>query len=64
MLIKVKFPDGEREIPAFQKHINGFVAQEGHAAPSFTKVLLTPKPMDGWVFAHHLDGSWSAYKDN
>ena len=57
--IKVKFPDGEREVPAYEKRME----LQPLVGKSTGKVVLTPCMMDGWIFLHTMDGKWIAYED-
>lgn len=62
LMITVKFPDGKREVPAYLKTLMSYIAYGDYTSPTYHQVL-TPEPIDGWIFAHHFDGSWSAYRE-
>jgi hypothetical protein len=61
--IKVQFPNGERLVPAYVKLKEAYHGAGGFAAIT-RHAVLTPEPMDGWLFMQEIDGTWKAYKDH
>lgn len=59
LTVKVKFPDGVREMPA---HVH--IMSEGDDYCSFPLSVITPDDIDGWYFRRIIGGrdtEWLAF---
>lgn len=58
--ITVKFPEGEREVPAYQSNEGEIFGYDRGPIRKITK--LVPESMPGWDFVEDIAGNWYAHR--
>jgi hypothetical protein len=60
--LKVKFPEGEYEVPAYELELPMYGAGDGHAIPGAVVKILKPEPLRGYVFTQDGEGNWQGIR--